>query len=264
MWHLLAFTKLDTAGATNEQITAVTDQIIPQSSNGNFMIQQDMLLRAAYFRDAGATGARINTPHFRLVSIPNIHPVQRQTGVTNLPEVYFLQPSGIRIPRIDEIRFEGSNNGAGGIRAVGGLWISPINDVLNIPPGDVYKVHGTVTSAGVAAGWELKPIVLDENLPDGTYTIIGLDVVHSGAAGQAEFARLAWSGGSNVGSGAQWRPGVLVQQGQANQNWRNWQNGNWGVLGSFVSTSQPQMEVFSATGTPLTYDVYMDLIRTGG
>lgn len=263
MWHTLAFTKLDTAGATNEQITAVIDQIVTQSPNGNYILQQDMLLRAAYFRDAGATGARVNTPHFRLVSIPNIHPVNRQTGVINLPEIHFYQPSGIRIPRIDELRFEASNDGGGGVRAVGGLWISPLNDILNIPQGDVYKLHGTVTSAGVAASWELKPIVLDEVLPDGIYTVIGLDVVCNGAAGQAEFARLAWTGGAMAGGGPLWRPGVTVQIGQANQNWRNWQNGNWGILGSFVSTSQPNMEVFSATGTALVYQIYMDVIKTG-
>ena len=261
-WHTLAFYKSDTAGATNEQIPAVLDQIVTQSPNGNYILQQDMRIRAAYFRDAGATGARINTPDYRTISIPNIHPVQRQAGVTNLPAFQRYFPAGLDIAKIDEVIFEGSNNGAGGVDAVGGLWLSPLGDTANIPQGEVYKLHGTATSVGVAANWELVPIVLDEILPNGTYTIIGLDVVSSGAAGAVEFARIAWTGGNAPGGGSLWRPGVLVVAGQAEQNWPNWQNGNWGTLGSFTSTAQPNLEVFSAPGTGVTLDIYLDVIKT--
>jgi hypothetical protein len=261
MWHLLAFAKTDTAAATNEQIPAVIDQIVTQSPNGNYILQQDMQVRAAYFRDAGATGARLNTPDYRRVSIPNIHPVQRQAGVTNLPAIQRYNPGGIKIPKIDELIFEGSNDGAGGVQAVAGLWISPLNDNVNIPAGDVYKLHGTATSSGVAAQWELCQLVLDEILPNGNYAVVGLDAVQSGTVGQAEFARLAWTGGSQVGGGPLWRPGVTVSTGFGEQNWPFWQSGGWGTLGTFSSTAQPNVEVFSATGTALTYDLYIDVIK---
>lgn len=262
MWHTLAFYKADVAGATNEQIPAVRDQIVTVSPNGNYILQQDMLVRSAYFRDAGAVGARLNTPQYRLVSIPNIHPVQRQSGVTNLPAYQRKMPSGLIIPRIDELIFEGSNNGAGGVAAVGGLWISPPGDNINVDTsGQPYKLHATGTSSGVAAQWELVPMTFDEVLPAGNYDIIGLDVVHSGTAGQCEFARLAWTGGGGPsGGGPQWRPGVIALPGFAVQSWEHWQNGNWGKLGSFASTAQPQLEVFSVTGTALTFNVYLDVI----
>jgi hypothetical protein len=263
MWHTLAFFKADVAGATNEQIPAVRDQIVTQSPNGNYILQQDMIARAAYFRDAGAVGARLNTPDYRRISIPHINPVQRQAGTTNLPAVQRFQPGTIKIPKIDEVILEGSNDGAGGIAAVGGLWISPMGDSLNIPSGDSYKLHGQATSVGVAAQWELCQLVLDENIPNGVYTVIGLDVTAVGAAGSAEFARLAWTGGNQPGGGQLWRPGVLVANTFANQNWQFWQNGGWGTLGSFTSTSQPNLEVFSVPGTTLTYDVFMDVIKTG-
>jgi hypothetical protein len=94
------------------------------------------------------------------------------------------------------------------------------------------------------------------------YTVIGLDVTAVGAAGSAEFARLAWTGGNQPGGGQLWRPGVTVQPSFADQNWQRWANGGWGVLGSFTSTAQPNLEVFSAQGTALTYDVFMDVIKT--
>ncbi len=263
MWHTLAFFKADTAGAVNEQIPAVIDQIVTQSPNGNYILQQDMIIRAAYFRDAGGVGARINTPDFRRVSIPNVHPVQRQAGVTNLPALQWYNPGTIRIPSIDEVIFQGSNNGAGGIAAVGGLWISPPGGNVNIPSGDCYKLHATATSLGVTAGWELVGQVFDEILPAGTYTIVGFDAIQNGAANRVEFVRIAWTGGLVAGGGAMWRPGVLCQFSQANQNWPNWQNGRWGALGSFVSTAPPKIEVFSVTGVAATFDLYYDVIKTG-
>lgn len=263
MWHTLAFYKADVAGATNESIPGVADQIVTRNQNGNYILQSDMVVRAAYFRDAGAIGARINTPDFRRISVPSIRPVNRNTGAGNLPNVAFYRPAGITIPRIDELVFEGSNNGAGGVAAVGGLWVSPPGDNVNVPSGDAYKLHGTATSLGVAAGWELCNMTLDQNLPYGIYTVIGLDVEATSTLGQAEFARLAWTGGNAPGGGQLWRPGVTVMNTFANQNWPWWQNGGWGTLGSFSSTAQPNLEVFSVTGTALTYNVYMDVVKTG-
>src|SRR5262245_20636010 len=245
MWHLLAFDGVDSAAANFEQLPAVLDQIVTQSPNGNYLLQQDMRVRAAYFRDAGATLARLNTPDWRRVSIPSINPVQRQAGVTNLPAYGRYYPGSIVIPKIDELIFQVSNDGAGGVAMVGGLWISPLNDTLNVPNGDVYKVHATVTTTGVAGQWELSPMVLDQNLPTGTYAVIGLDVVSDQAVGAVEFARLAWTGGAQAGGGQMWRPGVLVRTGFDEQNWPDWSNGLWGTLGSFTSTAQPNLEVFS-------------------
>jgi hypothetical protein len=261
VWHLLAFDGVDSAAADFEQIPAVLDQIVTQSPNGNYILQQDMRVRAAYYRDAGATLARLNTPDWRRVSIPSINPVQRQAGVTNLPAYGRYYPGSIVIPKIDELIFQASNDGAGGVAQVGGLWISPLNDTLNIPSGDVYKVHAAATSTGIAGTWELVPFVLDQNLPTGTYAVIGLDVVQDGATGAVEFARLAWTGGAQAGGGQPWRPGVTIRHGFAEQNWENWQNGNWGTLGSFTSTAQPNLEVFSDPGTGVGLDIFMDIIQ---
>lgn len=261
MWHLLAFYKADTAAAVNETITAVRDQVVTQSAAGNYILQKPMVVRAAYFRDAGATGARLNTPDFRKLSIPNIHPVQRQAGTTNLPAVHWYNPAGITIPAIDEMIFEGSNDGAGGVAAVGGLWIGPPGDNMNIQAGDSYKLHATSVTAGVAAGWELSELTLDEILPAGDYNIIGMDVISRGAANAVEFCRLVWTGGNAPGGGQLWRPGVLVQRLQSAQNWPRWQNGAWGSLGSFASTAPPQIEVFSVPGTGVTLDIYLDVVR---
>jgi hypothetical protein len=220
-----------------------------------------MRVRAAYYRDAGATLARLNTPDWRRVSIPAINPVQRQAGVTNLPAYSLYNPGNIVIPKIDELIFEVSNDGAGGVAMVGGLWISPVNDNLNVPAGDVYTVHASATSVGIAGQWELVPFTLDQNLPTGTYAVTGLDIVQDGAAGAVEFGRLAWTGGAIAGGGPQWRPGVLIRQGFDKQNWPNWQKGQWGTLGTFSSTAQPNLEVFSNPGTGVNLDIFMDIIQ---
>jgi hypothetical protein len=260
--HLLAFYKADTAGASFEAITAVQDQIINQSPNGNFMLPDNFDLWAAYIRDAGVTQARLNSPDFRLISLPHLHPVHRQAGMTDLPSVDWRYPTRLTIPKLDELILEVSNDGAGGVACTAALWIAPPGQNVNIPAGDVYKIHLTATSSGVAAKWELVAMTLESVLPVGVYTIIGMDVISRGAANAVEYARLAWVGGANAGSGSPWRPGVLVPRLQSMRNWRDWQNGRWGTWGSFKTTAPPSLEVFSVPGTGVTLDIYLDLVQT--
>lgn len=263
MHHLLAFYKADTAAASFEAITAVQDQIINQSANGNYMLPDNFNLLAAYVRDAGITQARLNSPDFRTISLPHLHPVQRQAGVTSLPGIDWRFPTPLLIPKLDEIILEVSNDGAGGVACTGALWISPPGQTMNIPAGDVYKLHATATTVGTAVKWELVAMTFESILPVGQYTIIGMDVISRGAANAVEYARLAWVGGANAGQGMPWRPGVLVQRLQSALNWRDWQNGRWGTWGSFKSTAQPSLEVFSVPGTGVTLDIYLDVVQTG-
>ena len=71
--HTAVFTKLVTAAAVNEDIPAVTDQVLTVQ-NSHYIAQEDMNLLAAYARDAGITNARIFTPQLLKVGVPSIVP----------------------------------------------------------------------------------------------------------------------------------------------------------------------------------------------
>jgi len=251
MFHLLAYTKLDTAGALNEDIPAVTDNFATVQ-NSHYILQEDTTLMAAYARNAGITNARINTPDFRRVSIPSLQPVNVNAAPITLPPMIFFPPSRLRIPKIDEVSFEASNGGGGGVRTIGGIWVASMGHNFNIPQGDVYTLRFTSTITTVANVWTLGNMAFDQTLPAGNYTVVGLDVIGV----TTEFARLAFLGGGM-------RPGVIVRPAVSNYMWDSFRFGNAGVLGIFASTAIPNLEVFGTAAAAITYTGFMEVVKTG-
>lgn len=249
--HLAAFTRLDTAAAVNEDTPGVTDQVLTLQNN-HYIAQEDLNLLAAYARNAGAVNARLSTPNFRRVSVPSIQPVLRGAAPISIPPMVFFPPAKLRVPAIDEIAFELTNDGAGGVRTVGGIWLSTPSHNFNVPPGDVYTIRATATITGVLANWTAGNMTFDQTLPAGNYAVIGLDVI--GAT--TEFARLNFMGGG-------YRPGVVVRPAIVNYMWDNFRFGNVGVFGVFANTAQPQLEVFQTTAAATPYTVFMEVIKVG-
>jgi hypothetical protein len=247
--HTAVYTKLDTAATANEDIPAVTDNVFTVQ-NGHYIAQQDMNLLSAYARDAGITNARIFTPQLLKVGVPSVSPVNANAAPITLPPMTYFPPAKLRIPAIDEIAFQISNGGAGGVRAVGVIWLATMDHNYNVPPGDSFTLRATVTITGTLAAWASGPLVFDQTLPAGTYQVVGLNVV--GAT--TEVARLVFMGGG-------YRPGVLCMPAVGNYNWEFFRFGNSGLLGTFVSTAQPQLEVFQTTAAATPYTVFVDVIK---
>jgi hypothetical protein len=250
-FHLLAYTKLDTAGASNEDIPAVTDNFATVQNN-HYILQQDTTLLAAYVRNAGFTNARLNTPDFRRVSIPSIQPGNVNAAPITLSPMVFFPPSRLRIPKIDEIALEASNSGGGGVRTIGGVWVASMDHNYNVPAGDVYTLRFTSTITAVANAWTLGGMTFDQTLPAGNYAVTGLDVI--GAT--TEFARLAFLGGGM-------RPGVIVRPAVSNYMWDHFRFGNVGLYGTFASTAIPNLEVFGTAAAGITYTGYMEVVKVG-
>ncbi len=251
-FHTFAYTKLDTAAAVNEDITALTDNFLT-IQNGHFISQTDLTLLAAWGSDPGILNARINTPHFRAVSIPSIQPVEASTTPTSPPSFDWMQPSKLTIPAIDEIAFEISNGGAGGVRATGIVWAGLPGFTLNVPAGDTFKLRATGVITAVANTWTPGAITFDQTLPQGNYAVIGMEIV--GANLQA--ARLVFQG---IGP----RPGCLARTAVSQKNWlETFARGSLGVWGTFPNTAQPNIEILAAAAN-VAQTVFLDVIRIGG
>lgn len=251
MFHTLAFTKLDTAGASNEDIPGVTDQFASLQNN-HYILQNDMRLLAAYDRNAGLTNFRINTPHFRAVSIPSMRPANVSAAVPSNPPYAFLWPSTLTIPRIDEVALEASNGGGGGVRNVGAIWLAEQTHSLNIPPGQSYTLRATALIAATAFVWTTGALTFDQTLPAGAYTIVGMEVVGV----TTELARLVFQKYT-------YRPGVITQLTMAGFDiTQRFQHGNLGVWGDFENTAQPSLEVFSTATATIAYTVFLEVVKT--
>lgn len=247
--HTLAFTKLDAAAATDEDIPAVTDNVVTVQ-NGHYIVQEDMNLLAAYHRNAGAVNAKLQTAALRRVAVPSIQPVNVNAAPITLPPMVFFPPAKLTIPAIDEIAWLASNSGAGAVRAVGLLWLNTRSHNFNVPTGDMFSIRFTATITGTLVTWTGGSISFETSLPAGRYSVIGLQVIGA----NTECARLVFLGGG-------YRPGVIVRPAVSNYMWDHFQQGAAGVFGEFESTAMPNLEVFQTTAGAQTYTGFMDLVK---
>jgi hypothetical protein len=256
VFHTLVYTKADTAATANEDIPAVTDSWATIQNN-HYILQQDAYLMAAYWQNAGATNARLNTPHFRFLSLPSITPVNRSAAPVSLSPICWLKPMRLLVPRIDEVALEASNDGAGAVRGVGVVWVSDGNYTL--PSGvnsDLYTIRATGTITATSLAWTLGNITFDQGLPAGRYAVVGMDVFGLNLVA----ARLQFPGGAGPNG---MRPGVLAKPTLAAYQWEYFRHGNAGLFGTFDSTAQPLLEIFS-NGANSAQTVWLDVVRISG
>lgn len=251
-FHMVAFTKLDTAAASNEDIPGVNDQWAILNNASHYLLPQDMWLAAAYWQNAGATNARINTPHYRFVGMPSLQPVNRTAAPVSISPMVVWRPQKLIVPKIDDVTFEASNDGAGAVRGIGGLWLS--DDNWSLPSaGQIYTMRFTGTITAVTLAWTSGNLTAEQGLPAGRYAVVGMDVIGTNLV----FARLIFPGG--IGPNGM-RPGVLARPTPLIYQDDEFRRGNFGHFGSFESTAIPLLEIFS-NGANTAQTVFLDLMR---
>jgi len=251
-FHVLAFTKADTAAATNEDIPGVNDQWAILNTNNHYLLPQDMYLLAAYWQNAGATNARLNTPHYRFLGMPSIQPVNRTAAPVTLAPKVVWWPQKLIVPKTDDVAFEASNDGAGAVRGIGGLWLH--DNQMTIPySGEMYTMRFTGTITATTLVWTSGNLVAEQGLPAGRYAVIGMDVIGTNLV----FARLLFPGGvgpNGMRPGVIARPSILIYQDET------FRKGNAGLFGVFESTAIPLLEVYS-NGANSAQTVFLDLMK---
>lgn len=248
MFHLAAFTAALGVNAADTDVTALSDQAITISNN-HFVFTIPVEVWLAYYFAANATRARLATPKLRTISRPWIRPVERAANPGAKPYLteYFRMP--LRLNPIDETQLLGSNNlGAATEQSYGLLWVGDGN--RNIPQGDPFTVRFTSTLSTVANTWTSGAIVLDEILPAGRYSVIGMDYfAATGVAARLIFPLQIW------------RPGVIAMTAVGNQNYQGFRWGFLGEYGQFESIAQPLLEVINTVGAVVVHEGYLDLIK---
>lgn len=248
MMHLAAFTAALGVNAADTDVSALSDPALT-ISNGHFVFTIPVELWAAYYLAPSATKARLATPKLRTISRPYIRPVERAANPGARPIIaeYFRMP--LHLNPIDETQLLGSNNlGAATEQSYGLIWVGDGN--RNIPQGDPYTVRFTSTVSSVANVWTSGALTLDEVLPAGRYSVIGMDFF----AATAIAARLVFP--LQV-----WRPGVIGMTAVGNQNSQWFRNGFLGEFGQFESIAQPLIDVLNSASGVVVHEGYLDLIK---
>jgi hypothetical protein len=241
--HVIAFVRsLATTANTFEPMDCVADGVLAQASSTAFFVKAGMRVIAGYVGSNGTVpsleAARINSPTFRRVGLPNIRPLNGTRAAGDDPNVMVIVDRPLDYPDIDTLTLEIINSGTTP-DAIGLLWLQV--DDEPVPPGDTYWLRYTSTSTAGVLAW--TPIVIDfDQLPEGEYIICGME--HISASCLA--ARL-------IIPGSPWRPGTLGQQSLTDQNHAVFYDDRLGVFGRFNAFAPPTVEVLcSAADTAHT------------
>lgn len=246
MMHLLAYAISSAGGVTNQDTPGMVDNFASLQNN-HYILQAPWYIKFAYGLGANLTNARINTPALRSVNLPSIGVIDAAANPTSLPGIEWLYGQLLRINPIDETAMELTDSaGAGELFGLLGLMDTP---AYTIPTGSIFTVRATAAITVGNKVWGAGVFVIDQALPAGRYSVVGMDVVGANLVA----ARLNFQGGGP-------RPGVIARTSVANKPDPMFRGGQLGEWGQFESTAQPYIELLG-TAAPTTQTIYLDLIK---
>jgi len=247
-YHTCAFRGTLNAGSANEDVAAVADDILVVQNN-HFLPQRDYDIIWAYAQSTTINRARIGSPSNRQITLPFIRPVQQGAAPPTDPNFADYRTNPFRIRGLEELAIEATTDLAMG-NETAFIILGLQDNYQPPPPGDVFTMRGTSTSAATANVWtSLSVVTWADILPAGTYAVVGVEVI--GAACIA--ARLIFENQTL-------RPGVLGVTAIGNRSGLPFYKGGFGMLGQFTSTRMPIVQVL-ATAATASWSIYLDIVR---
>lgn len=253
MHTLVAFYNSNVAAnASYTQIAAVLDQAMPQDGASRFLPPTDYDVLAAYGLGLHLTAMRINTPSLRSMFLPEIVPVTVASAPAATDTPVFYGDRAVRVMKNEGLEIDASADATGGTPVWAGLWLTP--QFVPAPGGRVFTAVATATITAVAGQWVLGTLTFTQNLPVGTYAIVGAYV----NAANTALARFVFTGNNNF------RPGVLVSTTYGQKPLDDYfRRGRAGLFGTFTNTTLPQLEIFGDAAGAAAPTVYLDLVKVG-
>lgn len=248
MYHTLAWTG-SVVTATTTDLAPLADGII-QVQNSHFLPPQDMSAFWAIAYGTNLQRAQINTPRLRQRTPIYIRPIQPTLiGASNANSAeYDRNPQRFRGQ--EEIQINVTQNAGANqqITVVMGLG----DNLIAVPPGDVYIARATSTTALVANTWTQITYTMEQNLPAGRYAVVLIEYQSTNAqAIRANF------------DNQYWRPGCPGMAALGNRLPYWMYEYSLGVWGYFYTYSLPRIELL-ANGADAAHELYIHLIPLAG
>lgn len=249
MFHCLAFGGAKTDSTANEAAPGVVDPGWTLNAQNRYISPQKLKAFASTVMNDTITAARINAPSLRNLGLPEIYPTTVSNAPASSPAIAYWGANGPEIQATEAFGIDTSNGASTVDRVHAGLWVRDKFDP--VPAGKRFTITGTSTQTLLLDAWTTGTITLSQELPYGTFAVIGMAV----QCAAAYLARLVFPGLTS------WRPGctVVTTYGQFDQRdlWRNGLQGQWG---QFISTQPPQLDIIGNTAGAQTAAVFLDLV----
>lgn len=231
--------------------TAVVDPHIRTAGDFVYIGEMNKIIGAHVMAGTVPDQVRLQSPSIRRINPYYINHLEAALVQAGDVEDVFHPGAVVPLDVNEGLELEANGNPAAGEQHTGIIFLAAT------PPakvdGNIFPVHFTTTVALAANVWTYAEIVLVDDLPVGTYDVVG---------GRLESAtsiafRFVPVGGNH-------RPGGVCVPGPAYIEPRFQRFGGLGVWMSFNSVQLPGIEVIDSAATGSTaMDGYFDLIRRG-
>jgi hypothetical protein len=248
--NLVAFFGSVAQNAALANLPPAYDPLVTVTPNSRVIFPEDYWIGAAHVQVVDGTRARINSPSFRTIALPELYPIDITAAIGTNPPMIGPMWDQLRVPRNDEFGIDVSRAGAGAGNCFGAIWVAP--RFTPAPSGPVYSMRATAAITLTVGTWVAGSLTFDQVLPSGRYAVVGMDCV----CNDGMYARLTFPGGT------QYRPGVPCVEAVGDYvNPQIFRSGRFGLFGTFESTAQPGIEIMGDTAGAETPTIILDLIK---
>jgi len=246
--HLSVYTGSLAAATTDSDLAAVADPAVTITNNHPIF---PVPVQAYWAHGWGATTLtrlKLVTPKIRAINNLNLRPLDPAAAISSRPPLVEFFHHPISLNPLDENQILITQAAVAATQFYCAVAFGDGN--FNVPGGDMFAVHTSQSVTLVANGWAAGVMTLDQPLPSGRYSVVGLEAYGTNLL----YARLVFP--NQV-----WRPGILAGTANTFITSRYFRWGNLGEWGQFESFAIPQIDTLGSAAGAQTIDVTMDLIR---
>jgi len=251
-FHTAAFAEdIDPLGALVNIAAVNDDSIFTSGDDIRVPVPLPFLIGAAGLISATVpVQAQMQSPSLRQVANIDVEPVGLGLVFGDPSEVAMHPGNPIPLRGDESLNFLVNTTPAAGAELHYGIvWFG--DGAQQQVNGDIFSVRSTMGVTAVANAWVNGPLTFGQDLPVGTYDVVGMRVRAAGLVA----ARLNFIG-------AAWRPGVAGAVAINDNMGMHFRYGKMGVWGSFHTNTPPSVEIIAAAGA-VTPVVILDLIARG-
>lgn len=247
MYHLGAYYNAAVAAVANTEVLALADGIITLSNN-HFLPTEPLYVLAMYASGLTLQNAYLTSPKIRQINPTYIRPINGALLPANNENLCILKPNTLMVNGQEEMQMFATCTGAGE-HVYGLFWLADQKDP--IPPGDVYNITFSGSTAVTASVWSQEPVTFTTALPTGRYAMIWSELqCTTGIAHRWTFDNQFF------------RPGMPCMASLGSRMPYDLYQGIFGKMGEFVTYSLPRLEVL-CNAADAAFTGYAQVVRMG-
>lgn len=247
-WHTAAFSST-VAATTKTQLNAVADSILRIDANNGFLMPADEMLLAAMAVGGIVNEVDLESP--KIIQTATAGTYVRQVNAAAEPPanpaVQYYGPQWLTLRGQEDLLCYAVNSAVTSTVTNCLIWITDL--VEQLPPGQIYTVKATSTTAAVAYTWTQLTYSLTAALPAGMYALVGSNHVSTTAIAHR------WTFYGQV-----FRPGFPSSTALGNIQNDIFRLHLLGQAGTFAQYNLPGLEVFCVT-TDASHTIYLELVK---